>query len=219
MKIINILFWFLSVVFAQLPIPKTPFGISYGNTVNPKVIFEVFLDLHCPDSKEAFKISQYLLTNLPDKSIQIKYHFYPLPYHPYAFPATALAFAIAKEYPNQLLTYVNNTFNHLAEFYDIPHKSFQQVIDQIVDIGVESGLERSFLAASIQEPINTNTAKQAWKYGANRGVYATPQFYVNGVYVTDENVPASVWFDLLNKLVSSSSVPVYVKKPTLSVQI
>lgn len=47
-------------------------------------------------------------------------------------------------------------------------------------------------------------ARIAWKYACTRGVYGTPIFYVNGLFVTDDSWSFAQWKSLIDELLSSS---------------
>eukprot|EP01118_Nematostelium_gracile_P008679 TRINITY_DN2876_c0_g1_i1.p1 TRINITY_DN2876_c0_g1~~TRINITY_DN2876_c0_g1_i1.p1 ORF type:complete len:220 (+),score=53.73 TRINITY_DN2876_c0_g1_i1:52-660(+) len=202
MKHLLLLCSVLVLTIAQPPIPTTYPGHVTGNA-NGNVVFEFFFDHLCPDSAASWPVIKQVIQAYPN--IKFILHVFPLPYHRNAFYAAQAGLVIENSLGSDgFWKYVDAVFNNQPDYYN---DATANVTGNGV-IGMYSGL-----AQSIGVPVNSfvagmtygdNFDAQArinWKYGTTRGVYGTPIFFVNGVFVTDNAYwTFSQWQNVLNNL-------------------
>ena len=69
-------------VTAQAPIPSRPLGFVYNNGSHSAPIhIDAFIDLECPDCKNAFPILEQVADFYGKSVIRLKFLVFPLPYH------------------------------------------------------------------------------------------------------------------------------------------
>ena len=84
---------------ASVPIPTQPPGMVLGNgSASAPVQIEVFLELLCPDSRDAWRILKTLSRVYEATKVRIVIHQFPLPYHSNGFVVTQVMFPLTMSY-------------------------------------------------------------------------------------------------------------------------
>ena len=86
---------------------NTKEGYEVGKSTS-NIQFDVFYDVHCPNSADFYKVVQDVLNSkIKDETISnlisFKIHIFPLPFHHNSFYASIGQKFIEKNYPNQFL--------------------------------------------------------------------------------------------------------------------
>ena len=82
----------ISAVKSQIPLPKHPLGFVYhrGQSSAP-IHLTAFVDLTCPDSKQAWPTVKKIADMYGPKVVQFTSQLFPLPYHTNAFIAAQVS--------------------------------------------------------------------------------------------------------------------------------
>eukprot|EP01102_Stenamoeba_stenopodia_P012519 TRINITY_DN396_c0_g1_i1.p1 TRINITY_DN396_c0_g1~~TRINITY_DN396_c0_g1_i1.p1 ORF type:complete len:247 (-),score=43.20 TRINITY_DN396_c0_g1_i1:100-840(-) len=199
---------FIDTNLAQFqPIPATYDGYSINSPVAP-IWLEAYYDFLCPDSAATWPVIQDVLRQWGD-SIWFRLHVFPLPYHHNAFLA-AKAGAIVEQYNSDLfwpwvdMIFVNQTLFYTANTMNQSQVQVQNGLAQLVytTLGVPQDY---FLDQMNNNETLDNDVRVAWKFGASRGAFGTPQFALNGVW-TQVNLTwtADDWNGLINEVISGT---------------
>jgi len=186
----------------QPPIPKTYPGHSLGQMTG-SILFEVFFDHVCPDSKFSWPIIQQVL-NAYSSKMHLIIHIYPLPYHRNAFYATQAGLVIQDlKGEKAWFQWLDLIFQNQSQFYNNPTADMtsNDVIKLYAKFAGQLGIpETSFITGMTYGNQYDSDARTYWKYGADRGIYGTPEFYVNGVFVTDQIWSLQQWQQIFDAL-------------------
>ena len=81
-----------SSVRSQIPLPKHPLGFVYhGGESSAPIHLTAFVDLTCPDSKQAWPTVKKIADMYGPKVVQFTLQLFPLPYHTNAFIAAQVS--------------------------------------------------------------------------------------------------------------------------------
>ena len=81
-----------SAVQSQIPLPKHPLGFVYNDgDPNAPIHVTAFVDLTCPDSKDAWPTVKKMADMYGQKVVQLTVQLFPLPYHTNAFMAAQVS--------------------------------------------------------------------------------------------------------------------------------
>jgi 2-hydroxychromene-2-carboxylate isomerase len=205
MKIFLLLlsFCLLSECLKSPPLPNSYPGHVLGNPAN-QILFEVYFDHQCPDSKASWPVVQQVAQAYPNQ-VYVIVHMFPLPYHHNAFYATQAGLAIqAKTNASNWFKWLDVYFKNQDLFTNDATQDMtpNQVIASMAKLAVPLGI-------SSQDFINGMTygndfdaqSRIEWKYATTRGVYGTPLFFINGIFVTDDSSwTLSQWQQVINSL-------------------
>ena len=175
---------------SQFPIPKTKEGYQVGNPTSA-VTLDIFLDLHCPNSKDTFE----MLMNAKDQELNgkpvrelldIKIHVFPLPYHHNSYLAAVAEKYLELHHPELVLDFYQLMFNSIpkytSESVNLDQLTIQNLlIDDVVTLLGSTKDEKVYSLFSDDE-VNSK-ARTGFKYGSYHGVTATPNTLVNNVLV------------------------------------
>ena len=82
----------LAVVESQIPLPRRPLGFVYkGGDPSAPIHLTAFVDVTCPDSKQAWPTVKKIADMYGPKVIQFTVQLFPLPYHTNAFMAAQVS--------------------------------------------------------------------------------------------------------------------------------
>ena len=82
----------ISAVRSQIPLPKHPLGFVYhGGESSAPIHLTAFVDLTCPDSKQAWPTVKKVADMYGPKVVQFTLQLFPLPYHTNAFIAAQVS--------------------------------------------------------------------------------------------------------------------------------
>ena len=73
---------------AQIPIPDRPLGFPYGPEANSLVELDAFLDLACPDSRDAWPTLRQVADHYGVSNLRLNILMFPLPFHRCAWLAS-----------------------------------------------------------------------------------------------------------------------------------
>lgn len=186
--IASVVFLTLAVIAvnAQVPIPPKPTGLTYKNGSSEAPIqFEIYIDLICPDSKNAFptvlKVADYYSSHL-----RLQVHQFPLPYHRFAYLASMGVFSTINRYgADKTFSYMAAMFNSQPRFSDSSsfNDSTNAILTEMSMVASSFGVDpEGFVFDIINNKFSTET-RTDWKLGCRRGVAGTPWFFINGVEV------------------------------------
>ena len=83
----------MAVVKGQIPFPKRPLGFIYNEGEQSAPIhLTAFVDLTCPDSKQAWPTVKKVADIYGPQTIQFTVQLFPLPYHTNAFVAAQVSY-------------------------------------------------------------------------------------------------------------------------------
>jgi len=200
----------LSVTSSQMSIPRSEVGFVYNNgRSDAKVKVVSFLDLSCPDSQQAFPT----LTKVADhfqKDVQLKVVLFPLPYHRNSHVMSKGAHVINSQ---SNTTTQNNVYSWFKVIYDnlnlvVPSATADKTDGQVLDILAPlaqkaCGISPNVFKKGVSNEDIDEATRLAWKYACTRGVYGTPMFTVNDVFVQAQaDWTLEQWIDLIKPLLS-----------------
>eukprot|EP00005_Dracoamoeba_jomungandri_P006090 CAMPEP_0174251512 /NCGR_PEP_ID=MMETSP0439-20130205/1312_1 /TAXON_ID=0 /ORGANISM="Stereomyxa ramosa, Strain Chinc5" /LENGTH=213 /DNA_ID=CAMNT_0015331843 /DNA_START=39 /DNA_END=680 /DNA_ORIENTATION=- len=180
----------VSIHGQSAPVPKTSFFRSIGDPDAP-VVLEGFLDFQCPDCKAAWPVLKQVMAHYGPSKLRFFFQPFPLPYHHNAFFAAEASF-VTVELTGNVSTFWNLT-EILFQMQDYwgdtgtENMTSTQVISLLGDYAVKCcGVDKKQFIAKMGWTSEYNlNARDMWKFGASQGMYGTPQFKVNGVFVPE----------------------------------
>jgi hypothetical protein len=185
----------------QPPIPKRFPGASWGKKDAP-ILVEVFVTLPCSDSRDFWMQHSRVIMNFVQRGqVQFVLHQYPLPYFIAAFDSAKVVHLVQKLSPNSTYNLIQHAFENQAlisnsNLVDKTNVDLIQLLytEFISKLGISISRE-VFNQEMAGREISMGT-RGSWKFGAARGVYEAPQFFVNGVVTP----PPESWEELINSL-------------------
>lgn len=148
---------------------------------------DVWGDFQCSDTKAAWSSVIEPLLAQHGHHVSLVFHPFPLPYHHSAFDAAQAAIVMAEAVPATAFAQVASAlFRSQATFYTAATANISQrhvFCDVLAPIAGSLGVDRSIFLERMRnaEDPSNGLAREAWKYGAARGVSGTPTFAVDGV--------------------------------------
>ncbi|CAL1527704.1 unnamed protein product [Lymnaea stagnalis] len=205
----------IAVTNAQLSIPTGELGLVYKDgRPCASVKLAAYVDLTCPDSQQAFPTLLQVADSFTGFQVQLRLYIFSLPYHRNSH-LISKATRYLSELPANAAT--NATiFDWIKLIYDN--------IDSLTTTATANKTEVEVFAllttlAQRLFPVTADQFKQGaynadidaatrleWKYGCTRGVYGTPLFTVNDVFVeADPSWPASKWIALIKTVLPTGN--------------
>jgi len=195
------------VTLSQPPIPTRYPGHAIGPTDAP-ILMEVFFDHLCPDSAAAWPTMQQLF-GYYGNNMRFVVHIFPLPYHHNAFKAAQAGLVIQDATDDATWwKWLDSVFDNQIEFADFTtsYLTENECVNKMGLLAAELGVTNSTFFDGMQYGSDYDgNARIAWKYGTTRGVYGTPIFYVNGVFVTDQGWTYQQWRSVIDPLINGTS--------------
>ena len=189
MKVAIILFGLFVLAASQqiVPIPPRADGLLIG-PADGQYQIDMFIDLICPDCKAAWPIINKVLNRTQEYGVNLRVHFFPLPYHNAAFLMARLAHIVAKNSSNTATrAFVDYIFDIQADYYNGAIANFTQaeVINNITAQVARdlNGYNQTELLDGFNDQNTDQDTRVSWKYACSRGVTGTPTFMFNGVQV------------------------------------
>jgi hypothetical protein len=179
------------------------------------VVVDVWFDLTCSDSAELWtSFFKDLIQTVADQKIPVEFriHQYPLPYHIAGFEqlkAYLLVHGLQSRNRTQGRNYAYDlmdlSFRNQAPLLDVDHMNSRQIQSMIYDTYI-APLGIPFSKDQFLTQMNT---REIWDHGrvvfklaTSRGVYGTPQFLVNGVFVYNaDTFKKDDWLNLFKSLI------------------
>ena len=174
---------FLSISFSfsaqVVPFPKVPEGLVIGDPTSSKIHLEAHYDLLCPDCRDSyFALSKVIKElDLLNKNFSMTIHFFPWPFHTYSFLATVVAkYLQTTKSSADVVEFMELIFNNQGIYYaeNITISDVKNMLSVYVD-DANSAFNSTY---------NT-MARVSFKIGTQRGVVATPTYFVNDVKLDD----------------------------------
>jgi len=194
---------------AQPPTPNNYPGHTLGSPGAP-IFFEVFFDLLCSDSMNAWPTIKQVQAQYA-KDLYFIMHIMPLPYHRNAFFAAQAGELIDSMISNaSWWAWLELMFEHQPQFY-VPatmNATGSEVVEMLASYAVPLGItKQNFLNGMEYGGEADADTRINWKFAAARGIYGTPEFYVNGVFVTDDGTwTVKEWSQFLEGLLGGVDV-------------
>ncbi|KAH9525702.1 hypothetical protein Btru_002109 [Bulinus truncatus] len=215
----NIVFLAVALTFtltaAQLTIPRQELGFVYKDgRPCASVKLAAYIDLTCPDSQAAFPTLLQVADSFSSYDVQLRVYLFSLPYHRNSHllsKATRFLDGFLKNTTVKTTTYdwIQALYNNIDRLTTTATANSTEI--QVVNF--VTALAQSLFPVSADQfkqalydgDIDSNTRLE-WKYGCTRGVYGTPMFTVNDVFVdADPTWPASKWIDLIKSVLPNVS--------------
>lgn len=189
--------FFLPLALAAAPIPASVPGYELG-TAGAPVSLEMFADFSCDDSANAWKTIVKPLVEAYKETASIIYYAFPLPYHHNSFDASQ-AGRVMTDYLSRSMplsqaftTAADALFGQQTRFmsWQTPNPTANLTQGGVIsaifaDIAADAGVPRDFFMESMGIGWNMTyfePTRDTWKWGAAKGVSATPTFAANGVF-------------------------------------
>lgn len=195
---------------AQIPIPARTDGFVYGGKPpawGETVVVEAFFDPVCPDSRDAWPPLKKAVERYASR-VSVVVHLFPLPYHSSAFIACRSIHTVNKLKPSFVYPLLERFFKYQEGYYNQPTytKTRATVVAEVTNNLVAPIVGEANLAAyktGFNDSQSDQTTRISFKYGCARGVAGTPQFFVNGIPLSDSGSPLDYkkWISILDPLV------------------
>eukprot|EP00057_Strongylocentrotus_purpuratus_P019430 XP_011673904.1 PREDICTED: uncharacterized protein LOC100890543 [Strongylocentrotus purpuratus] len=179
----------LEYAVAQAPIPDRPPGFAYKPAPEAPVVLEAWVDLICPDSKNAWLTYQAVADHYGPEKVRFSALMFPLPYHRSAMMAAQAAFVANELNPELTYAFFDNAFSKQPALSDdnIFDQTQAYVQETLAAWAGEVGYDQTEFASRLARSDDTQwLARVEFKYGGTRGVFGTPQTFVNGALVYSE---------------------------------
>jgi len=194
------------VIRPGTPVLHTAPGIRYRPAISPPPVnLDIFIDLNCPDSRDAWPIIKQVQLHYGTHKVNLIVQLMPLPYHRNSLLCTQGMFAIhASTHSAFLFSYVEESMNMWDNFSTAATINMTQtdVLSMLGDMANRvTGINKELFIADI--PNHLNYADALWKFGAKHGVAGTPMFYVNGVPLVMVTAPTfQDWIAFLDPIIN-----------------
>jgi protein-disulfide isomerase len=178
-----------------IPIPKRPSGYRLGNADAP-VIIEMFFDLECPFSKRSWQTILQVAKAYSPEQIYLILQPMTLSNHRQSWDATKAAIAVAGENTDKFVDFVSYIFAHQEEFANEAFKDRTQtdlhylLASYAID-ATEWQDKDKFIEALNSKKIY-NQARIPARFAAQRAVWSTPTYFINGAEATDLSSKSSL---------------------------
>jgi len=179
----------LAVAAAQFqPIPATMQDGHFLGSLDAPLWLEAFLDYECPDSAASWPTLVQLAKLYGPSQLLLWLRPFSLPYHHNSYLATLAGTVIYNANPDIFWLWVPAIFANQTQFYTAAtaNMTMNQVISGMGKLAESIGMDYTTFMTSMQDPNMDTATRIQWKFGAGRGVFGTPQFYLNGV-LTEAN--------------------------------
>jgi len=199
----------LPLVFAGLPIPRTPDGFSLGDP-NAQVTFELFGDTMCPDTKFAYPIVRQVVASYGPEKMRFVFHALSLPYTHNSMLTNQGIWVVANRNSSNVFKYIEAIFANQDSFWNrvTADLTTNEVIAAIAKVALQANTIESvsdFITGMADEDIYY-AAVGSWKYIVSRAVTDTPTFFVNNIRVeADFTWTVEDWKSVLDPLFGSNS--------------
>jgi len=193
----------------QAPAPGWALGQAPNELPRPAtVVFEVMLDLACPDSYAAWMDLKQLRQTYGAGDLAILIHIYELPYHRNAWVLSKGFSFVRERKPEKLIPYVDLVYANLPLFSTANTISLndKQVKLNLANLTTQLGISGVEFVSNVDS--YETDVRESWKYAARRGVAGTPWYFVNGVDLAlnaNSRVNFNSWKTFIDGLLGTSS--------------
>ncbi|RHZ10326.1 hypothetical protein DYB31_001956 [Aphanomyces astaci] len=187
----------MTLAAVQVPLPSSPPGFTIGKgCLNSSVQLDVFMDLLCPFSKDAFRGLKRLVHHLSPSDFRLRVHQFPLPYHQQAYSVAqaseTIVFALGRDSFETWMdaVFVNqdsfgNKATELAGQAAVTDQLAQLAYDTFPNLTTAQWTDGMSGYGGTERDADTRVA---WKYACSRGITGTPTFLLNDVVVDDPDL-------------------------------
>ncbi|CAF1171747.1 unnamed protein product [Didymodactylos carnosus] len=191
----------------QIPIPTRPEGYGIIGSPDANIIVEMYLDLLCDDCQASWPTIMSLVYYY-DTRIQFLIHPFPFPYHTNSFLVNQGLHVVANVTEgtiNLIKKYAQLALQHQSTWYNeaTMNMTITEVIQSVANFianDVQVATVDRVMRLMQDKDINERTVI-SWKYACSRGVFSTPTFMVNGVYVSaDSSWTLDNWRSVIDPL-------------------
>ena len=163
-------------------------------TVATSTTLDVFFGPFCEDSRRLFATIKKLAWK-KSKVLLVRAHLFPLPYNAGSFLAAqtcvsaGIVTANRSMVPTCLEVLYSDDNQKRIKTAALTNATTPQIISQLIDlISVNLQVDRSQLKAQMEQGLESGqrsytVTKSDWKFGASKGVFATPAVFLNDVQI------------------------------------
>jgi hypothetical protein len=178
-------FAFSDPISPPIPVQDTTPGKRYMPfDPKPKIEWEVFIDLNCPDSNAGWAVVRDVQAHYGSDKLDLVFQHLTVSYHRHALISHQGFFVIENWNPSLSFNYAETILANYTLFLTATtvNKTETQVISDLADFAVSStGIDRNLFLSDIAN--HRGHVIGLWKYAVKRGVAAPPTYFVNGVDV------------------------------------
>ena len=178
-----------------IPIPQRPSGYRLGEG-NAPVQIEMFFDLECPFSKKGWQTILQVVKAYSPEQLYLILQPMTLGNHRQSWDATRAAIAVAGDDSEKFVSFVNYILDRQAEFAneaskDTTQTQWQEMLaDYAIDATAWSDKDK-FIKLLNSKDIYSQARIPA-RFAAQRGVWSTPTYFINGAEATDLSSQSSL---------------------------
>jgi len=183
----------MAAVESQIPLPRRPLGFVYkGGEPSAPIHLTAFVDLLCPDSKQAWPTVKKVADMYGSEVVQFTLQLFPLPYHTNAFMAAQSVYAVEAYNSSLVISWMDVIFENQEQLYNFQtmDKDRYDVINIISNLGGKLNIDKSVIKNGLTNTEFDEHTRISWKYGCSRTVSGTPFFFLNGIFVSEAS---STW--------------------------
>lgn len=192
-----------------IPIPHRASGFVMG-AANANVTIDVFVDLQCPYSKQAWPTLMSLVEHYKNQSVSLRTHLITLSNHRQAWDMSLGLFAFAQGDVERFYSFASFMYQNQEQFYnaEFKHKTHNDLQQLVADLAQQHAqINREvFLKRMADEDIYI-LARTPIRYAATRAVWATPTMFVNNgaKLPVNHRSPLEHWIALIDPLLSDEA--------------
>ncbi|KAL0487459.1 Sipa1l2 [Acrasis kona] len=206
----------LAIVNAILPlsppVPKYEHAVRFGNAKS-KNVFEIYIDLSCPNCKSFWNNVLLKLINVPSikDKVAFEVRHIALPYHTSSFELNKALLVVARNVTEDKVDKVKFDFvkevllNQDAIYneplLDVTTRDLPSIIHDKYISKVNPNLAKEDFLKIMSDRSLWEEARATFKYAASRGVFGTPTILINGVTIYNSGYMGLMdWIEYLDKL-------------------
>ena len=189
-----------------IPIPKRPSGFTAGD-INASVTVDVFLDIQCPHSKQAWPIICQLVEHYQGQSVSVTVHLMTLSNHRQSWDISLGLFAVADGDAKVFFDFASYLYERQDQFYNavFEHKTHNDLRQLAARFAVDhAGVDPDWIIKRMSDNDVYINARTPIRFAATRAVWATPTFFINNaddVPITFEST-LEEWVNAIGKLLN-----------------
>ena len=178
-----------------IPIPQRPSGYRLGKGDAP-VQIEMFFDLECPFSKKGWQTILQVVEAYSPEQLYLILLPMTLGNHRQSWDATRAAIAVAGDDSEKFVSFVSYILDRQAEFANEASKDRTQTQWQEMLAGYAIDATAWSNKDKFIELLNSkdvySQARIPARFAAQRGVWSTPTYFINGAEATDLSSQSSL---------------------------
>lgn len=166
-------------------------GLPMRGNPKAKVTIVEFSDFQCPYCSRGANSVEALLEKLSDK-VRFVFMHYPLPFHPWAKPASIAAVCAGNQKPDAFWTLHDAYFANQKAI--TPDSVLKEAAGYLKEAGLDMEQWQACATDSGTEAFKAaaKTVEDAMALGQKHGVEGTPAFFINGEFVNGAVPPAEL---------------------------